>query len=101
MGFANIVGKEIPSNLSRLITWLIIKIAGRIARENNMKKDFNNSILIQKADYDMINLLDVNQKGELLHAIFEYQVNEKEISIKDDKTKIIFLHFKGRWQYEK
>ncbi len=60
-----------------------------------MKKlDFNIFFLIKKSDYDIVNLLDAQQKGELLNAIFEYQVNNKEINFTNDKTKIVFYHMK-------
>lgn len=60
-----------------------------------MKKlDFNIFFLIKKSDYDIINLLDSQQKGELLTAIFEYQVNNKEINFTNDKIKIVFYHMK-------
>lgn len=58
------------------------------------KTDFNTFFLIKKTDYDIIKLLDTQQKGELFNAIFEYQVNNKEINLTDDKTKIIFYHMK-------
>ena len=58
------------------------------------KLDFNNSFLINKADYEIVNLLDIQEKGELMNAIFEYQVNNKIINFSNDKIKIVFYHMK-------
>jgi hypothetical protein len=64
-----------------------------------MKKINKEAFLIYKSNKEFKDLLNKEQKADLLDAIFEYQDSGREIKM-DLPTKLVFMHFKSQFKID-
>jgi hypothetical protein len=65
--------------------------------EMTVKNKNKEAFLIYKSNKEFKDLLNKEQKADLLDAIFEYQDSGKEIEM-DLPTKLVFMHFKSQFE---